>query len=107
MGLAQMGRPHGVAGLVQIFDESSADGRGRDAAFRVLSSLSDDRTLAFMRRLVTSSAEPSYRLQAIRVLASQGDRQAVAALQQVVQAPGEQPSLRDAAARAIAAIDGR
>jgi HEAT repeat protein len=105
-GLAHMGRPQGTPALVQIFDEANADGRGRDMAFRSLTTLSDDRTLAFMRRVVTSDAELTYRLQAIRYLATQGDRQAVSALQQVVHAPGEQPSIRDAAARALATIGG-
>ncbi len=105
-GLAHMGRSQGVAALVQIFDEANADGRGRDMAFRSLSTLGDDRTLAFMRRVVTSDAELTYRLQAIRFLAAQGDRQAITSLQQVVHAPGEQPSIRDAAAKALAAIGG-
>jgi HEAT repeat protein len=56
--------------------------------------------------VVTSDAELTYRLQAIRYLATQGDRQAVSALQQIVHAPGEQPSIRDAAARALTTIGG-
>jgi hypothetical protein len=106
-GLAQMGLAQGVAGLVQIFEESNVDGRGRDLAFRTLRTLSDNDTLAFMRRLVTSDAEVTYRLQAIRFLAAQGDLQALTPLQQVMGAPAEQPSIRDAAARAVAAIGGR
>ena len=106
-GLAESGRTTGVSGLAQIFDESSADGRGRAMAFRALASLNDERPLPFMRRLVTSEAEPSYRLQAIRFVATQGDRQALGALQVVMQSGSEQPSIRDAAAQAYRAISGR
>jgi hypothetical protein len=38
------------------------DGSGRALAFRALMSLNDERALPFMRRLVTSTAEPSYRV---------------------------------------------
>lgn len=106
-GLAQAGKPQGVTGLVQIFEESNTDGRGREMAFRSLASLSDERSLPFMRQLVTSQAEPSYRLQAIRSVTAQGDRQALGALQQVMQSPTEQASIRDAAAQAYAAIAGK
>ena len=106
-GLAQMGRPQGVAGLVQIFDESNGDGRGREMAFRALNSLNDERALPFMRRLVTSDAEVTYRLQAIRFLSAQGDRQALPSLQRIMQSPTEQPSIRDAAAQAHAALAGK
>jgi HEAT repeat protein len=78
-GLAESGRPLGVNGLSQIFEESTADGRGRDMAFRALASLKDERSLPFMRQLVTSPVEPGYRLQAIQYLTKQGDRQALAA----------------------------
>lgn len=103
-GLAQLGQALGVAGLVQIFDESAADGRGRDMAFRALSSLNDERSLPFMRQLLTSNADVSYRMQAIRFLAAQGDRQALVPLEFLMQSPTEQPSIRDAAAQAHAAI---
>jgi HEAT repeats len=103
-GLAQLGQALGVAGLVQIFDESAADGRGRDMAFRALSSLNDERSLPFMRQLLTSNADVSYRLQAIRFLAAQGDRQALVPLEFLMQSPTEQPSIRDAAAQAHATI---
>jgi HEAT repeat protein len=106
-GLAESGRPLGVSGLTQIFDESTADGRGRDMAFRALASLNDERSLPFMRQLVTSTAEPAFRLQAIQYLTKQGDRQALGALQLVMQSPNEQPSIRDAAARAHAVISGK
>ena len=106
-GLAESGRPLGVTGLAQIFEESTADGRGREMAFRALASLNDERSLPFMRQLVTSQAEPSYRLQAIRYLTAQGDRQALGALQVVMQSPKEQPSIRDAAAQAYTVISGR
>ncbi|MGH7391748.1 MAG: HEAT repeat domain-containing protein [Candidatus Rokuibacteriota bacterium] len=106
-GLAESGRPLGVTGLAQIFEESTADGRGRELAFRALASLKDERPLPFMRQLVTSPAEPAYRLQAIRYLTAQGDRQALVALQLVTHSPHEQPSIRDAAAQAHAAISGR
>jgi hypothetical protein len=106
-GLAEAGRTQGVSALAHIFDESTADGRGREIAFRALASLRDDRPLPFMRQLVTSQAEPSYRLRAIQFLTAQGDRQALAALQTVMQTTTEQPSIRDAAARAHAVLSGR
>jgi HEAT repeat protein len=106
-GLADAGRPLGVTGLVQIFEESTADGRGRETAFRALASLKDERPLPFMRQLATSQAEPSYRLQAIRYLTAQGDRQSLAALELIMHSPHEQPSIRDAAAQAHAAISAR
>ena len=46
-GLAEAGQPQGVAGLTQIFVESTADGRGRDMAFRALAALDDTRALPF------------------------------------------------------------
>ena len=107
LGLAQLGRSQGVVGLEQIFQESTADGRGREMAFRALTSLNDEGSLPFMRQLVTSNAEVSYRLQAIRFLATLGDSQALGALQQVMLSATEQPSIRDAAARAHALIAGR
>jgi len=106
LGLAQSGRPLGVTGLAHIFEESTADGRGREMAFRSLASLKDERPLPFMRQLVTSHAEPSYRLQAIRYLTAQGDRQALTALQIVVHNSREQQSIRDAAAQAYLVISG-
>ena len=106
-GLAESGKPLGVSGLAQIFEESTADGRGRALAFRALTSLNDERPLPFMRRLVTSEAEPAYRLQAIRYVTAQGDRQALGALQVVMQSTNEQPSIRDAAAQAYRALSGR
>ncbi len=104
VGLAESGRPVGVTGLTVLFDESAADGRGRDIAFRALASMNDERALPFMRQLVTSQVEPGYRLQAIRYLAAQGDQQSLSALQAVMQSPNEQPSVRDAAAQAHAII---
>jgi hypothetical protein len=106
-GLAEAGRPLGVLGLTQIFDESTGDGRGRELAFRAIASLKDDRALPFMRQVVVSDVEPAYRLRAIRFLTAQADRQALAALQTVMQSAHEQASLRDAAAQAHAAISGR
>lgn len=106
-GLAESGRPLGVTGLAQIFEESTADGRGREMAFRALTSLNDERPLPFMRQVVTSHAEPSYRLQAIRYLTAQGDRQALGALQLVMQSSNEQPSIRDAAAQAHAVLSAK
>jgi HEAT repeat protein len=107
-GLAESGRPLGVTALAQIFRESAADGRGRELAFRALTSLNDERSLPFMRQIVTSEAEPAYRLRAIRYLTAQGDQQALPALQALMQSPNEQPSIRDAAAQAHRAIgDGR
>jgi len=106
-GLAEAGRLLGVTGLVQIFEETTADGRGRDIAFRALASLNDQRALPFMRQLVLSPVEPGYRLQAIRYLTAQGDQQALTALQFVMQSPNEQASIRDAAALAYAALGGK
>ena len=106
-GLAQLGKQLGVSALTQIFDESNVDGRGRDMAFRALVSLDDDRSLPFMRQVATSDAELSYRLRAIRFLEAHGDRQSLPALEQVMQSPTEQPSIRDAATRAHAAIARR
>jgi HEAT repeat protein len=57
-----------------------------------------------MRQVAVSQAEPSYRRQAIKYLTAQGDRQALNALQVVMQSPTEQPSIRDAAAQAHAAL---
>lgn len=107
VGLAESRRPQGVAGLAQIFEEANADGRGREMAFRALAHLNDDRPLPFMRQVATSQAEPGYRLQAIRYLSAQGDQQALATLQVLMHAPNEQPSIRDAAAQAHAAISGK
>ena len=106
-GLAQLGSPLGIAGLEQIFQEANADGRGRDMAFRALTLLNDQAALPFMRQMVTSSAELSYRLQAIRFVATLNDPQALIPLQIVMQSPTEQPSIRDAAALAYASISGR
>ena len=106
-GLAESGRPFGVAGLAQIFEEAAADGRGRDMAFRALSGLNDERPLPFMRQVVASQAEPGYRLLAIRYLSAKNDRQALPTLQTVMQSPSEQPSVRDAAAQAYRALGGR
>lgn len=106
-GLADAGRPFGVAGLAQIFEEAAVDGRGRDMAFRALSGLNDDRPLAFMRQVVASQAEPGYRLLAIRYVTARGDRQALPMLQTVMQSPIEQPSVRDAAAQAYRTLGGK
>jgi hypothetical protein len=107
LGLAQLGAPQGVTALARIFDETDADGRGRDVAFRALASLDDERALPFMRQLATSPAEVSYRLQAIRFMAAQRDAQALDVLRRVMESPAEQPSIRDAAAQAYAAITAR
>lgn len=106
-GLASSGRPYGVAGLAQIFEEAATDGRARDAAFRSLSGLNDDRPLPFMRQVVASQAEPGYRLLAIRYLTARNDRSALPTLQTVMQSPTEQPSVRDAAAEAYRKLGGK
>jgi len=106
-GLAESGRAVGVTGLAQIFQESSADGRGREMAFRSLASLNDERSLPFMRQVVASEAEPSYRLRAIQYLTAQGDRQSLATLQVLMQSPTEQASIRDAAAQAYRTLGGK
>jgi HEAT repeat protein len=103
-GLAESGQTLGVTGLAQIFEEANADGRGREMAFRALTSLNDDRPLLFMRQVAASDAEPSYRLQAIRYLATHGDQQSLGTLQLVMTSPTAQPSIRDAAAQALMAI---
>ncbi len=100
-GLADQGKAIGVTGLTQIFDEAAADGRGRDMAFRALSNLKDDRPVPFMRDVVTSQVEPNYRVQAIRYLGNQGDQQSLGTLQAIMNAPNEQPSIRDAASQAF------
>lgn len=107
VGLADSGKPLGVAGLVSIFDESTTDGRGRELAFRALANLKDDRPLPFMRQVAGSQAEPGYRLQAIRYLSAQGDQQSLGTLNALMHSPTEQPSIRDAAAQAYAAIGGK
>ena len=107
VGLAESGRPLGVVGLTNIFEESTADGRGREMAFRALANLKDERSLPFMRQLATSQAEPGYRLQAIRYLSAQGDQQALGTLHALMQAPNEQASIRDAAAQAYSTINGK
>ena len=105
-GLAESHRPLGVTGLTAIFEESTGDGRGRDLAFRALANLKDERSLPFMRQLATSQVEPGYRLQAIRYLSTQNDQQALGTLHALMQAPNEQPSIRDAAAQAYSIING-
>ncbi len=105
VGLAESGRAHGVTGLTQIFNEAAADGRGRELAFRALASLKDERPVPFMRQLLTAQVEPGYRLQAIRYLSAQGDQQSLASLHVLMNSPSEQPSIRDAAAQAYAAIN--
>ncbi|HEX2439912.1 MAG TPA: HEAT repeat domain-containing protein [Methylomirabilota bacterium] len=106
-GLAEAGQPQGVAGLAQIFAESTGDGRGRDMAFRALASLDDDRSLPFMRQLAGSDLEPGYRLRAIRYLAAQGDTASLGTLQMLMRSATEQPSIRDAAAQAYRLLGGR
>ena len=106
VGLAESGKPQGLNGLVHIFDEASGDGRGREMAFRALTNLKDERPVPFMRQLLTSQAEPGYRLQAIRYLSAQGDQQSLATLHMLMSSPTEQPSIRDAAAQAHAIISG-
>ena len=106
-GLAEMDRSQGVATLMQAFEESGLDNRGRNMAFRALTSLRDDRALPFMRGLATSSADNSYRVRAIRFLSSQSDRQALPTLQRIMQSPTEPAGVKNAAAQAYAAISGR
>jgi hypothetical protein len=60
-----------------------------------------------MRQVAASGGELSYRLQAIKFLTAQGDQQSLPALQQIMQSPTEQPSIRDAATQAYAAITHR
>jgi len=106
-GLAESGRPNGVAGLAQIFAESAADGRGRDVAFRALVSLDDDRAAPYMRQIAAATGEPSYQLRAIRYLATQGDQQSLPIFQAIMNNPGAQQSVRDAAGNAYRALGGR
>lgn len=106
-GLAEAGRPNGVGGLAQIFAESTADGRGRDIAFRALASLDGDRAAPYMRQIAGSGAEPNYRVRAIRYLATQGDQQSLGILQAIMKNASEQPSVRDAATSAYRVLGGR
>jgi hypothetical protein len=106
-GLAEAGQAQGVNGLTQIFAESTADWRGRDMAFRALAALDDNRALPFMRQVLASQTEPTYRLRAIRYLTVQGDQQSLGTLQAVMNSPNEQPSIRDAAAHAYRTIGGK
>src|SRR5207237_940248 len=57
-GLAESGRPLGVTALAQIFQESAADGRGRDVAFRALPPRNDQRPPPSIRKGVASEAGP-------------------------------------------------
>jgi hypothetical protein len=106
-GLAEAGRPSGVNGLANIFAESTADGRGREMAFRSLASLNDDRALPFMRQVVGAAVEPGYRLRAIQYVAAHGDQQAMGTLQALMNSPTEQPSIRDAARQAYHTLGGK
>jgi HEAT repeats len=106
-GLAEAGRPLGVSGLVQIFNESAIDGRGRDMAFRALTSLNDERPVPFMRAVIASDAEPSFRLRAIQYVTAQGDSQSLPTLQVLMKSPAEQASIRDAAAQAYRTLSGK
>ena len=106
-GLADARRPQGVNGLAQIFNESALDGRGREMAFRALVSLDDGRAAPFMRHVIASDAEPSYRLRAIQYVTAQGDRQALPTLSVLMKSPTEQASIRDAAAQAYRALGGQ
>ena len=106
-GLADSGRANGVAALAGIFNEAAADGRGRDAAFRALNALDDDRAGPYMRQIAASAGEPGYRLRAIRYLAAQGDTQSLPVLQNIMRNSSEQPSVRDAAGQAYRALGGR
>ncbi len=106
-GLAEAGRPLGVSGLVQIFNESAIDGRGRDMAFRALTSLNDERPVPFMRAVIASDAEPSFRLRAIQYVTAQGDNQSLPTLQVLMKSPSEQASIRDAAAQAFRTLGGK
>lgn len=100
-GLAQLGEAKGISGLEQIFTESTTDGRGHYLAFRALTSLNHAQSVPLMRQMVTSEAEVMYRVGAIQFLAEQGDQGAVPLLQQVMASPDEQPSVREAAERAL------
>ena len=106
-GLAEAGRPQGVNGLVQIFNEAAVDGRGRDMAFRALTSLNDERPVPFMRAVIASDAEPSFRLRAIQYVTAQGDQQSLPSLQVLMKSPSEQASIRDAAAQAYRTLGGK
>jgi hypothetical protein len=107
VGLADMGRPQGVNGLTQIFNESAIDGRGREMAFRALTALNDERPVPFMRAVIASEAEPSFRLRAIQYVTAQGDRQSLPMLQILMQSPSEQASIRDAATQAYRTLGGK
>jgi hypothetical protein len=106
-GLAAVGLVwRGSSAAPEIFEETSADGRGREPAFRAIAALNDEHAVPFMRH-VAAPVEPTYRVQAIRYLAARGDQPSLAALRVVMQSPNEQPSIRAAAAQAHARIGGQ
>jgi hypothetical protein len=107
VGLADANKPLGVTGLTSIFIESTADGRGRELAFRALANLNDDRAVPFMRQVVAAQVEPAFRLRAIRFLTAQDDKQAMGSLQVIMNSPNEQQSIRDAAAQAFSTLSAK
>lgn len=103
-GLAQLGEPQGVNGLVDIFNETVDDGRGRIRAFRALTSLNDAAALPLIREIATSESDVSYRVRAVRFLGRNGNQEDLALLQQVLAARNEQPSVVEAAQNAYTAL---
>jgi HEAT repeat protein len=107
-GLAQLGEPGGMEGLVALFDEAGEDGRGRFLVFRSITTLNDAGALPLMRRLATAEDDVAYRIGAIRFLADHDDREALPLLEQVLNSPHEQLSVVEAAEQAYGTIaDGQ
>src|SRR5438045_9686908 len=98
-GLAEAGRPLGVNGLAQIFNESAVDGRGREMAFRALSSLNDERSLPFMRQVMAADVEPGFRLRAIQYQTVPRDPKDRLPLRDLAVTPHIASDTRDAAER--------
>ncbi len=105
-GLAQLGEPQGVNGLLEIYAETD-DGRVRFRAFRALHSLDDTAALPLMRQGASTESEVSYRLRAVRFLGRNGSQEDLALLQQVLAAPNEQPSVVEAAQKAYSRLSAR
>src|SRR5438093_476695 len=72
-GLAESGRPGGVTGLAQIFQESSADGRGREMAFRALASQTSPRAAGLTSQVRATPALTTLARRAVTKLAAFSD----------------------------------
>ena len=106
-GLAELGEPQGVEGLLEIFAEAVDDGRARFRAFRALTSLNDATAMPLMRQLAASDSDVSYRIRAVRFLGRNGNQDDLSLLQQVLESQNEQPSVKEAAQNALAELSNR